>query len=304
MKKLFWIVIGLMGCTDALEESRNDLEAAQSSALVEPLPDPKPGEASIGPIAQQVPADLAPLTTFTWSQYQGYSTVMIHQNEGFCYLTRVTGNFVGDGEALWIDNSNGYWVLTGRSGQQGLGATATCVTWQALNAWDGASFRWAAWAANRQDPVCRETLTCGWTEQQLDYWESYCSLQGIGGAFDGFGEEAWLKPPSAGQWWNLRVKGLSSFHTQGWAGCVYVKGISFQTRTMNEEWIWNQGQGPVDLGPVSDRVCGFSSIRGHFAGAGESVEIRQIGGNWVLTGSSQQYDVQARAKCMKLTYPL
>ena len=61
----------------------------------------------------------------TWNQ--GEDPVrLIKQTDGFCFLTKVTGHFQGDGESvrLWID-PDGYWYLGGDSHQ--LGISAQCA---------------------------------------------------------------------------------------------------------------------------------------------------------------------------------
>ncbi len=58
----------------------------------------------------------------TWNQ--GEDPVrLIKQTDGFCFLTKVTGHFQGDGESvrLWVD-SDGYWYLGGDSQQAGVSA--------------------------------------------------------------------------------------------------------------------------------------------------------------------------------------
>lgn len=55
---------------------------------------------------------------------------MIGQDEGFCYLTKVTGDFEGGGEDVRIVIKGGSWYLVVKSGQQnGIGASARCWKW-------------------------------------------------------------------------------------------------------------------------------------------------------------------------------
>lgn len=73
---------------------------------------------------------LNPKTFEYWGH--GESEVeMIGTNEGFCYLTRVTGKFKGGGEAVWIHVKGGSWYLGGKSQQDGVGASARCWKWPA-----------------------------------------------------------------------------------------------------------------------------------------------------------------------------
>lgn len=61
-----------------------------------------------------------PVYFVTWSQGEP-PIQLIKQNEGFCFLTGVTGHFQGAGESVrvWIDK-DGYWYLGGASQQQGI----------------------------------------------------------------------------------------------------------------------------------------------------------------------------------------
>src|SRR5262245_37505846 len=69
------------------------------------------------------------IQTFTWNQNLGHSTVMMNSNTGYCVLTGIAGKFEGLGEGVWIDRSNGFWVLAGQSQQVDVSARATCISW-------------------------------------------------------------------------------------------------------------------------------------------------------------------------------
>lgn len=45
----------------------------------------------------------------------------------FCFLTRVTGEFSGDGEYVQVVRENGTWLLKGGSHQSDIGGSALCV---------------------------------------------------------------------------------------------------------------------------------------------------------------------------------
>ena len=52
---------------------------------------------------------------------------MLHQDQGFCFLSSVAGNFAGFGERVNVQlNKDGFWVLGGGS-QQPLSARAYSV---------------------------------------------------------------------------------------------------------------------------------------------------------------------------------
>ena len=66
-------------------------------------------------------------------------------------------------------------------------------------------------------------------------------------------------------------------------------------------YVWNQGDPPRRLEPVSRYVCVLTGVSGHFQGGGEKVLLRaQEGGedpHWILEGASQQKGVRATAVC-------
>jgi hypothetical protein len=87
------------------------------------------GEGGQGP-------NLTALATRQFSWSQGEPPVrMIHKDEGFCFLTRVGGGFEGGGEVVLIElRDDGYYYLTGGSGQSGVHAEATAVVIRPLEA--------------------------------------------------------------------------------------------------------------------------------------------------------------------------
>lgn len=65
-------------------------------------------------------------------KYGEATTEMIGVGEGFCYLTRVTGEFRGGGEAVWIDIQGGSWYLGAKAGNSsGIGVRSICWKWPA-----------------------------------------------------------------------------------------------------------------------------------------------------------------------------
>lgn len=69
-------------------------------------------------------------TTYAWRQGQ-QEVEMIGIDEGFCYLTRITGRFEGDGEFVVIHIRGGSWYLDGGSLQEYVAAKARCWKWTA-----------------------------------------------------------------------------------------------------------------------------------------------------------------------------
>ena len=67
----------------------------------------------------------ASIETRTWSQGEP-PVKLIRADEGFCALTKVTGNFEGSGESVQVHVAeDGYWYLDGTSHQAGV--CAECV---------------------------------------------------------------------------------------------------------------------------------------------------------------------------------
>jgi hypothetical protein len=64
---------------------------------------------------------------YEWSQYDKTAKKMTRSDRSVCFLTFVTGYFYGGGEVVEIKEQNGYWVLTGHSGQKDVRAKARCI---------------------------------------------------------------------------------------------------------------------------------------------------------------------------------
>jgi hypothetical protein len=119
---------------------------------------------------------------------------------------------------------------------------------------------------------------------------------GVGGAFHGWGEWAWVELGLNDHTnYDLYVSSLTPNGTKGWAGCTYLNNHPMR---QSDEYIWQQGQEPIDMGSIYDQVCAITAVRGHFAGPTERVNIEDIGKEWVLTGSSQQSYVEVHARCL------
>ena len=94
--------------------------------------------------------------------------------------------------------------------------------------------------------------------------------------------------------WNRVAIGENSADTP-----LDVKGEIRGARWTSREYEWSQGQAPTQMTKADHSACFLTSVRGLFAGAGESVEIKKNErGYWVLTGTSQQKDIRAKAKCI------
>ena len=71
----------------------------------------------------------AVLEEYTWHQDTDNSAKkMLSTSEGICFLTRVSGRFLGDGEWLSVHPEDGQWIFDGGSAQVGVHGHARC--WQ------------------------------------------------------------------------------------------------------------------------------------------------------------------------------
>lgn len=124
----------------------------------------------------------------------------------------------------------------------------------------------------------------------------FCALTGMGGRFLGDGEEVRVtrvpmkNNPNRYTWF---LNGSSQqIQVRARAACVTTRdGYTGET-------LWSQGEAAKDLGPTNDRVCFLTRVRGHFAGDGEQVRIRNSNGRWLLDGTSQQGGVLGGARCV------
>ena len=271
---------------------------------------PAPSEAAVEKTATTASALSVP-QEFTWSQSQGFSTVMWNYNSGYCYLTRVTGRFRGFGEMVRVTVSNGTWVLTGTSNQVDVAASARCVPWSNFPNFAGAGFGWDMWVGNQGD--CANNGTCA--SQTIWGADSFCSLAGVTGrlmgtathvglSYAGDGDSADVTFP--GPSW---VEGSGPFPDvlSGWQPAIGAFAQCLNLRQNHNmfftgQFEWFNGDPPLDMGSVNDRICAITGITGYFNGGGEFVEITDIGNEWVMFGGSQTGgNLQVLAQCLFLS---
>ncbi|HEY5137938.1 MAG TPA: hypothetical protein VIJ25_01265, partial [Methylococcales bacterium] len=231
---------------------------------------------------------------------------MIPVTMGICFLQGVTGNFRGAGEAVWIRNNGSSWELNGSSQQQSVSARAMCVPFSAISGADqGISYlSGTAFASVQNRPECSWWESCNPSASDfLDLWgrpNSFCYLTGMNGAFNGGGEVISVNAWAPDHWYMLVTTQTWSGFIKGEAGCMSLNGHPvLKTTNVAYRYRWRQGDAPQQL-PNSDQAfCAFNWIQGHFAGAGETVEISHNPDNtqW-LGGSSQQRDVGADVSCV------
>lgn len=77
-------------------------------------------------VAEESGQGLASYTAeYTWERHQP-SRRMLSSKNSVCFLTGIHGKFTSLTEMVKISNVRGYWYVTGRSDQPGVGATARC----------------------------------------------------------------------------------------------------------------------------------------------------------------------------------
>jgi hypothetical protein len=77
-----------------------------------------------------------------------------------------------------------------------------------------------------------------------------------------------------------------------------VKGEIRGKLWTSQEYEWRQGGNATQMTKSDRSMCFLTHVSGYFYGGGEAVEIKEQNGYWVLTGRSQQRDVQAKARCI------
>jgi hypothetical protein len=263
---------------------------------------------------------------YTWSQGQ-VPQVLESMNSAFCYLTGVSGRFRGEGESVHVTASNGYWVLTGSSGQVGVAGRARCVPWSNFNnpSW---SVGWDGWVESNGNCAFYETCTA----ETLSGPGTFCSLSGVAGrlmggdsfsgptpsdcnqgAFGNFGPVAgdmamvqWSNPDNA----YVLSAGPYPCSLNGWRPTIsgWSECMSFPPTVWVSSYYTVTDGGRVDMGATTDEFCALTGVTGYFNGSGESVTISQqtSGGapcldpasgscDWILSASDSQ--ISATALC-------
>jgi hypothetical protein len=129
-----------------------------------------------------------------------------------------------------------------------------------------------------------------------------CFITKVRGNFRGGGEvvRTYISVPASGGSGNWRLGGASQQSGVG------AEAICVQKPPMAEA-VWNQGEpyATLQTNTAGSTFCGFTLIKGNFAGEGEMLEIY---GNynvsppaWSLGGTSLQQGVTGRARCIAAT---
>lgn len=215
----------------------------------------------------------------------------------FCFLTEVSGNFRGYGEAIEIYVVNGRWVLQGRSQQRQLAATARCVDFAAFQP-----------ASDRQ-----VSIPDGWGASAPGVsanllWPAYssvCWLSRLSGALNGDSSRVTVVQ----EWRDWKIYAAQAAFVgvdQGMLGtgmCAYLGDSRRYIPSTNAYGVgafhWTQSSfRDMRMSAVANSICMLTRVSGHFRGFGERVEIVPVDGYWTLRGVSQQTGVAASAMCV------
>ncbi len=268
----------------------------------------------------------------TWNQGSS-PTPLANSGSNFCYLTRVSGRFAGDGEwaQVWDDGTKNSWFVGGTSQQAGVTASANCLPFATFKTEKGGVNSWTnSFYVNtgtiggpscdelgRLDPVTGNVTTSAWQG------DAALTISGIIGEFNGGGETVTAFQGSSPSAPNLlNVMAMSYNGAGGWGQTLFV-GVP-QSR-FNPAF-YGPFAGPASasaagafsvsasatsgtqravLAPTNKAFCFFSEIGGAFGGGGEYVQIAPatLGGveYWVLeVGSQQPNGTLASARCYAL----
>jgi hypothetical protein len=258
------------------------------------------GNAAVEGTTQELaaPSESVSYTSFDW--YQGWGTVdMQPWGTHVCVLTRISGSFRGAGESIRIfKGSNGFWQMNGTSGQAGVLARSYCFKMTNFTA-SGSIERWLsdefvtqaqAWDSNCGWFGCTRHIGSSYTNMWLN--DSMAYLTGVGGAFDGEGEAAWVSDETApfptqvnaqtgADVTNyLTVRAHNFFVGVPHSGHVPIfwgpswpyRGNSNQVHGYSASH-WQSGVGETWMAATNDAMCFITSIQGGFWGNGEIVEM-------------------------------
>jgi|LSQX01.3.fsa_nt_gb hypothetical protein len=213
--------------------------------------------------------------TFSWDGGK-QSTRLIPTKDGFCFLSMVTGSFMGGGEAIAVATGpDSWWYLNGKSQQ-----------------WCRAQ----AIAAESEDIKLSPTLTVVWKPANgrvrvINGQKGFCYLSGICGALRGAGEAVHITLEQDGWWY---ISGKSRIFLHAMATCVPWPPHRLQPKVTF--FTWRRGDQPVKMIPKNEGFCVLTGIGGGFHGGAERVEI-SLGPDdfWYLKGSSMQSATFAEA---------
>jgi hypothetical protein len=266
------------------------------------------------------------IKTGNWTQSAFTATPLIDANNNYCWLTAVSGKFVGGGESVHVFTSNGTWLIGGSSLQTGVSGSAKCLAHIFLRTEQGGTIWTNSFSANTGIVGGSSCSIIGCIPPvpgiaQTNAWQGDAALMisGITGQFNGGGEA--VTAEQAGNPWafNVLFVGAQSFNgVGGWAQALFVGipqsgfvpsfyGPNGGPLTANDAGEYSASAYPgkpalVRMAPAEKAFCYFTEISGAFAGAGETVEIvtETVGEveYWSLdVASGQSNGTFAKARC-------
>ncbi len=253
---------------------------------------------------------------YNWTQ--GSSTIQMQPvSTHVCVLTRVSGDFDGGGESVMISQKNGWWLMGGTSMQSGIGGQAYCFVRNAFLA-NGA----ARWSSDDASVWASSSSGCFNFQHNGMWWgDATTLLNGIGGKLRTSGDRAQILQSNGA--FTPSVMRIDTCQS----GYLIAYGLSFFAGTPNSGVLakyWNNttyiassgngcvnsyGVHEVEMAPVNDAMCHFTSIGGggNWDGGGEAVAIypKFSGGieRWFLRAQSgycgESRKTMAQAKCYR-----
>lgn len=251
--------------------------------LPEPPPDAAvdgaaPGDAMLDAMADAgpVPTGLVVEAAVPWRT--GDFPVALGGATGrFCFLQSVAGMLRATSHEVVVAAVGANWLLSGTAPDANV--IARCLTFE---------------------PASGITLTppVDWTQGQpfVDlgpFGDRICALTRIAGVFNGGGEL--VHAEATDNRWRLRGTSLASGVSASARCLVFPPATEV---AIGGEVNWAQGDATASLAPRDRHACVITLIAGSFLGGGERVTIEASGTGWVLTGSSAQAGVAARARCV------
>jgi hypothetical protein len=252
------------------------------------------------------------MDTDSWSQSLDNTTPtpLLDWSNNYCYLTRVSGRYAGDGESVQVYRDGSLWYVRGSSHQRDVTATAKCFTYTALkpipsgcqlllgNCGPGSIYIGGPFSINTGGEItgcdsfgdCTSFPPPPATENTWN-GDAATILSGITGEFNGGGERVEIDQAGNPSGFNTFSARAGSFNgVGGWAETLFVgfPGTGFvpafygpngQNVSANPAGVYSASTSAghpaavVEMAFTSEAFCYFTAIGGAFNGDGEYVQI-------------------------------
>ncbi len=251
---------GLSSRLDKIAEATNAAPSPTANRGLEILVETSPAPASDAPVFR--------CQTFAWKDGDQPAR-MIPVKNGFCFLSMVSGNLMGRGEAVEVTaGADGWWYLNGKS-QQVFSAQAIAAESDSIKLSPARVVPW-----KQGSPAIR----------LIHAREGFCYLSAISGGLRGAGEAVHVAVEQDG-WWYLSGKAAVPLQ----AMAAVVPWPPRQERPEVTSYTWRRGDAPVKMIHKSEGFCLLTGIGGGFHGGGDQVDIAiGVDDFWYLRGTSQQ----------------